>query len=112
MTTWTSTQTALPPSGKHVLALQQYRSGKRKVIVTAFYCEAWTMEVDSIDLDFSPYDMEVGYDPKQDKYFLKEGWYELVENWDELGSIVISEPVTHWMEMPEIPKIQGSSHVA
>ena len=37
-------------------------------------------------------------------FYLPEGFYERINNWDEYSSIVISDSVTHWMPMPEPPK--------
>lgn len=44
------------------------------------------------------------YDEETDEYYLKEGWYEVIRNWDEYGSAVIGDFVTHWMPLPEPPK--------
>lgn len=44
------------------------------------------------------------YCEEDDEYYLKEGWYEIIHNWDEYGSIVIGDFVTHWMPRPEPAK--------
>jgi len=41
------------------------------------------------------------YDEDADVFYWPEGWYEVIENWDDYGSIVINEgQVTHWRPLP------------
>lgn len=49
-------------------------------------------------------DIAYDYNEEEDEYYLKEGWYECINNWDEYSSIVIGDFVTHWQNLPEPPK--------
>jgi hypothetical protein len=42
------------------------------------------------------------YDEATDTYYLKEGWLELIENWDEFSSVYFDSRniVTGWMPAP------------
>ena len=44
------------------------------------------------------------YDEATDQYYCPAGWYECVENWDELAYLAVHEgEVTHWMPLPAAP---------
>jgi hypothetical protein len=50
------------------------------------------------DEDFAEYDEE------DDKYYWPEGWYEAIENWDDLGWVKIDEgEVVYWQPLPKWP---------
>lgn len=40
------------------------------------------------------------YNEEDDEYYLQEGWYEVIRNWDEYGSVAISDSVIGWMPLP------------
>jgi hypothetical protein len=44
------------------------------------------------------------YDEKTDKYYLFEGWYEIIHNWDEYNMVSIASKPTHFRHMPKLPK--------
>ena len=48
------------------------------------------------------------YDKHEEKtftYYIPQGWYEAIANWDEYSTVHINEGiVTHWMPLPEAPK--------
>ena len=53
------------------------------------------------DSDYS-WDYEcLDYIDEEDEYFVKEGWYERICNWDDYGAVGIEDFVTHWMPLPE-----------
>ena len=66
--------------------------------VIAFYALKFAIEGNDYGSDWCEYD-EAG-----DRYFLPEGWYECIENWDDYSSVHMSkvEP-THWMPLPPAP---------
>ena len=88
----------LPEYGKKVLAAYKNRLGNwRRVCAT--YIPRYT-EVSWPDNEYA-YDE---YYEEKDEYFTREGWYEQIDNWDELTSVHINEgKVTHWMPLPEPP---------
>lgn len=100
---WISVKDGMPESGQHVLATCELHSlfGYKKQYV----CEAYYAKEHSISEGRYPEDTDCyDYSEEDDEYYLKEGWYEVIHNWDEYGSVVIGDFVTHWMPLPEPPK--------
>ena len=96
---WIDTNIYLPESGKNVLVFYKNSHGKSR-IVKAFFADQDTIESDPED------EANDEYNEERDCYYLKEGWYECVDNWDEWSSIVITNgTVTHWTPLPEIPDV-------
>ena len=74
---------------------------KKRYICDGYYAAEHSIAEGCCDSDFyDAYD----YDEEEDEYYLKEGWYEVIKNWDEYSSIVIEDFVTYWMPLPELPK--------
>ena len=87
-----------PEHGKTVLATYLNQCGKRRR-VRAVYIGQYEEEEDSDD-----YDRCVEYCEEKDEYYLKEGWYELIDNWDTYSSVAIVEgTVDYWMPFPPAP---------
>lgn len=99
---WISVRDKLPECGKHVLTSCEVRllSGSKK----RYTCIAFHAEKHKISEHYPEEDYCYDYDEEQDEYYLKEGWYEVIHNWDEYSSVVIDDFVTHWMPLPEPPK--------
>ena len=101
---WISVKDMLPESGVHVILCCEIHSlsgAIRKQYVCDGYYAAPHSIADCYDSDnFDAYD----YDEEEDNYYLKEGWYEVIYNWDDYSSVVIGDFVTHWMPLPEPPK--------
>ena len=100
---WVSVKDRLPESGKHVLAACEIRfiyGGKKTYVCEALYAAQHTFTVGKYPEDDECFD----YDEDEDEYYLKEGWYEAIHNWDEYSSVVIEDFVTHWMPLPEPPQ--------
>ena len=97
---WNLAADALPACGKSVLAyyLNSHGKGRR---IRAEYVKSWTVQTD----DLSDPDTEcVDYSEQEDAYYISQGWYELIDNWDEYGRIAVHEGViTHWQELPAAP---------
>lgn len=66
-----------------------YENGK---ITTEDSDYAWNDEYDWAD-----------YDEEKDAYIIPEGWFESVRFAEEFG--VVDRVVTHWMPLPEPPKM-------
>ena len=96
---WISVEDRLPESERAVLAfyLNSHGKGRR---VRAEYIAAKTKSAD----DGWDSDEPADYDEQADEYFWPAGWYEVMDNWDDLTHMVIHEgEVTHWMPLPAPP---------
>ena len=97
------TPDTMPKSGKHVFVTCEIRSlygSKQQYVCEAFHADTYSIREGKYLGDTDCYD----YCEEDDEYYLKEGWYEVIHNWDEYGSIIIGDFVTHWMPLPEPPK--------
>ncbi|MDV5862041.1 DUF551 domain-containing protein [Pseudomonas mendocina] len=96
---WISVSERLPESERAVLAfyLNSHGKGRR---VRGEYIAAKTKSAD----DGWDSDEPADYDEQEDEYFWPAGWYEVMDNWDDLTHMVIHEgEVTHWMPLPTAP---------
>lgn len=94
---WIPVGERLPESGVHVLVAcevrGQYCSGR--YVCDGFYAKANTQPSYGY-----PDECVFEYSEEDDEYYLLDGWYEVVKNWDDYSSIVIDDFVTHWMPLP------------
>ena len=101
MTEWIPVTERLPESGVHVLACCRVKwvgGGGRSYVCDAFYSAPKT-EICSYNED-----IEAEYDEETDEYYMPEGWWEVIKNWDDYSCVAIADFVTHWMPLPEPPK--------
>ena len=67
-------------------------------------CAIWVpakSRSDEGDLDSNDF---LEYDEDGDKYYWPEGWYEAIENWEELGWAKVYEgEVAYWQPLPKWP---------
>lgn len=93
---WRSVGDELPDSSKKVLACFERKNGI-KITITAFYAGKYRIEDDMSDIDLD-------YCEEEDQYYLPEGWYEQIENWDEYSFLTCSfGKVTHWKPLDQLP---------
>ena len=100
VSSWISVKDGPPESGKHVFVTCEIRSFygyKKQYVCEAFYAAEHSISEGKYPDDTDCYD----YSEEDDEYYLKEGWYEVIHNWDEYSSIVIGDFVTHWMPLPK-----------
>lgn len=98
---WIPVTERLPESGVHVLICCEIRSGGtvyNRYICDGYYAERYTEQTWN-----NSGDIACEYREEDDEYYLLEGWYEVIKNWDDYNSIVIGDFVTHWMPLPELP---------
>jgi hypothetical protein len=89
----------LPEANIKVLAHYFNSLGKGRTI-----CAIWVpAKSRSEDHDLSDDDF-TEYDEQDDKFYWPEGWYEAIENWDELGWVKVHEgEVAYWQPLPQWP---------
>ena len=92
---WIPTKYSKPDSGKKVI-LRQKRNDKRTVSVFGFYAEPNSIEYEGSD----QWGFQADYNEDEDKYYIPEGFYEIVENWDEITFLTTDGEITHWMPKP------------
>jgi hypothetical protein len=87
----------LPEPNIKVLAHYFNVLGKGRTIC-AIWVPAKTRSDSYGDDDFTEYDEET------DKFYWPEGWYEAIENWDDLGWVKVDEgEVVYWQPLPKWP---------
>lgn len=91
---WLPIETA--PKNTKIIVRYKNEYGNDKTVF-AKYIEKFTEEA-SCDSENDE------YDEATDTYYLKEGWLELIENWDEFSSVYFDSRniVTGWMPAPPV----------
>ena len=90
------------PDGKKVVARYLNQLGKKRRVM-ARYVPRWTEEVEP---DYADEYTNHEYSGEKDAYYYCAGWYEQIDNWNELSSCYIHEgKVTHWMPLPPGPGV-------
>lgn len=74
-----------------------------RFVVKAFYTDG------KHDTEHSAYTWFVGmeYDEESDAYKIPEGWWESIEYGEEFQAV--GDFITHWMPLPEPPKMDGGA---
>lgn len=105
---WISVKDRLPEPEVRVLLTttrKGYRGGTYHDVMCGFYEDGNIWREDSKccwDYEMMRKDL---YDEERDDYRVPEGWFEeLLNEIDDYNVVAISDPVTHWMPLPEPPK--------
>ena len=102
-TKWISVEDRLPESGVHVLiCCEMHRYGGE--IAGKYVCDGYYAEANKIIAGGFPDECNCEYSEEDDEYYLCEGWYEVIKNWDDYSSVTVEDFVTHWMPLPKPPK--------
>jgi hypothetical protein len=90
----------LPEEDQIVIATYLNSYGKRRR-VRAVYIRQYEEEAGDDD------ELCVEYCHEKDEWYLKEGWYELIDNWDYSSAAIVEGVVDYWMPFPPAPAPEG-----
>jgi hypothetical protein len=99
---WISVEERLPESGVHCLIsciVKRFDGTHGQYVCVGYYAEKFKHLAYGVDDDSVS-----EYNEENDEYYIAEGWYEVIKNWDDYGFVAIDDFVTHWMPLPEAPK--------
>ena len=104
---WISVEERLPKSGTHSLiacTVKRIDGTHGQYVCVGYYAEKFKHLAYGVDDDCVS-----EYNEENDEYYIAEGWYEVIKNWDDYGFVAIDDFVTHWMPLPEPPKMKGGA---
>lgn len=91
---WIPCSERLPEST--VLATVETKMFKHKYICEAVWIPRWSKIA-----DFDSWEDCSEYNEDEDEYYVLEGWYERIHNWDEYSFVGIEDKVIAWKPLPE-----------
>lgn len=104
MSEWVSVKDRMPEPEQVVLVSCRTRPSGYEYRCLAFYVpDKWLRGDSGMNWDYEACDE---YCEEADDYYVNEGWYERIYNWDDYGAVGIGDFVTHWMPLPEPPEVK------
>lgn len=95
---WISVEDRLPGK-ERCLAAYVNAMGKHRII-RAMYADQFQIDAGEDAIDQG----NCEYNEADDTFYLKAGWLECIDNWDDYSSIYVTEgTVTHWRRLPASP---------
>jgi hypothetical protein len=93
---WVKASDSNPLPGRIVLAHYINELGMSRIVRAQWIAENTVEAGDDLD--------EVGeYNDADDTYYMPEGWWEQIDNWDNYAQVWMQRDVTHWTYMPLPP---------
>ena len=90
----------LPGASVKVLAHYFNALGKGRTVCAIWVPAKSRSEDDELwDDNFTEYDEETD----TYTYYWPEGWYEVIENWEDIGWVKIDDAVAYWRPLPKWP---------
>ena len=99
---WIPVTERLPETGQDVelcCGYKNYRGEIVRYICIAYHVNRYEMK--------SSADWDEGcdeYREEDDEYYILEGWYERIHNWDTYGAVKIDDLALAWRELPNLPE--------
>ena len=95
---WINVEDRLPGK-ERCLAAYVNAMGKHRII-RAIYAGQFQIDAGEDAIDQG----NCEYNEADDTFYLKAGWLECIDNWDDYSSIYVTEgTVTHWRSLPSAP---------
>ena len=79
-----------------VIVTAETKTFKHKYVCEAVWIPRWTCKA-----EYDNWEDCTEYNEDEDEYYVLEGWYERVHNWDEYSYVGIEDDVIAWMPLPE-----------
>ena len=99
---WIPVTERLPETGQDVelcCGYKNYRGEIARYICIAYHVNRYEMKY-SADWDEGCDE----YREEDDEYYVLEGWYERIHNWDTYGAVKIYDLALAWRELPKLPE--------
>lgn len=90
------------PEKETVLATVETKTFKHRYVCEAVWISRWTWKA-----SFDNWEDCSEYNEDEDEYYVLEGWYERVHNWDDYSYVGIEDDVIAWRPLPEPYREEG-----